>query len=139
MTATWRRWLGTPVVIGFLVLAVGAFLGWAARYWLIEPEDLYKVCLGAGKPWWCGVRETLITVTFTLVRGIYGWVAVACGVSAWLLRGRVVWFFVLLALFTGGMGLYLYAAAGAAFGLLLALLRLVRLDEISAQPPEFPY
>jgi hypothetical protein len=131
-----RRSTSFPVVIGLLVFATGCLIGWIGRYQLIEPDDLYQVCLGAQRPWWCEVRQDLIAATFT-VRGIYGWIAAGSAVASWLLDGPIVAAFVMLALLAGGMGLFLYAAAGAALGVLLAFLRLARLREIMAKPPEF--
>jgi hypothetical protein len=138
VTSTTRRWLRDPVAVGVGVFLLGCLLGHTARFVLIEPEDLYRTCLGGGRPAWCEPRDLLIVFTFTLVRGIWGWIALGCGVAAWLLDGRVVAVFVMAALLAGGVGLYLYAAPAAAFGTLLALLRLVRLREI-AMRQQFHY
>lgn len=131
-----RRVLSHPVILGLMLLVAGCFAGWAGRYLLIEPEHLYRTCLGAAAPWWCALRQDLIRATFT-VRGIYGWASAAAAVAAWLLDGPLVAVFVLLALLTGGLGLFLYAASSAALGVLLALLRLVRLPELLMKPPDF--
>ena len=125
-------WLASG--LGVLVLAWA--VGWYGRYHLIEPEELYRTCLAEARPWWCAVRQQLIGATFA-VRGIYGWVSLGAAAAGWLLEGRIVVPCVLIALGAGGLGLELYSTGTAALGVLLALLRLSRLDEILAQPPKF--
>jgi hypothetical protein len=127
-----RFWL----CAGLASLAIGFFAGWFGRYKLIEPENLYRVCLAASQPWWCGLRQRLIEATFT-IRGIYGFVSVGAALAGWFLERWLVAFCVMLALLAGGLGLELYATSTAALGVLLALLRLSRLDEVLAQPPKF--
>jgi len=121
---------------GLGALVLGCLAGWYGRYHLIEPEELYRTCLAEPRPWWCGPRQRLIGATFT-VRGIYGWVSLGAALAGWLLEGRLVAPCVLIALAAGGLGLELYSAPVAALGVLLALLRLSRLDEVLAQPPKF--
>lgn len=118
------------------MLVLGWAVGWYCRYHLIEPEDLYRTCLAEARPWWCALRQRLIGATFT-VRGIYGWVSLAAATAGWLLEGRIVAPCVLIALAAGGLGLELYSTSTAALGVLLALLRLSRLDEVLAKPPKF--
>lgn len=130
-----RRFL--PWLAGSLgVLVLGWALGWFGRYHLIEPEELYRTCLAEARPWWCALRQRLIVATFT-VQGIYGWVSMVAAVAGWLLEGRLVAPCVVIALAAGGLGLELYSTSTAALGVLLALLRLSRLDEVLAQPPKF--
>lgn len=119
------RLLRLPLVAGLLVLAASCQAGLIARYRIIEPDDIYALCLPEARPGWCAPRDALIFITYTFS---FGLTAVAAGLLAWCLRGRAALGCALFALLSGGIGLYLYQTGWSALGVLLALLRLPRLE-----------
>ena len=122
------------VVIGLIALLAGCLLGWAARYFVIEPDQMPALCAAALPPAWCAARELLIDVTF---RGTWGLAAVGAAVAAWVVRGRTAAACAAIGLFAGGLGLYLYDTGWAASGVLAALLRLPRVSENTPDSREF--
>jgi hypothetical protein len=126
------RLLRLPLVAGLIVLAVSCRAGLIARYRIIEPDDLYALCLPESRPAWCVPRDTLIYITYTFS---FGYAAVAAAVLAWWCRGRMAWWCAVIALLSGGIGLYLYQTGWSALGVLLALLRLTRLEHRAPQAP----
>jgi hypothetical protein len=141
-------------LLGLLLLAAGSYLGWAARFMVIEPQALHTLCEAAAPPALCAVRDALIVLTFPphygqagLVhaapcrRGIRGcrtlrrWLALA--VLAWFTRCHAAAGFAAAALFVGGVGLYLYDPAWSVPAVLAALLRLPRIGEEPPDPREF--
>jgi hypothetical protein len=122
------------LVIGLAMLVAGCVFGRGARYFMIEPAAVHALCAASLAPGWCDARALLIAVTF---RGTWGIAAVAGAAAAWLLRGRVAAACAVMALFAGGLGLYLYDTSWAASGILAALLRLARVAEDPPDPREF--
>lgn len=122
------------VIIGLVSLAMGCLLGWATRYFIVEPDQMQALCAAVPPPAWCAARLLLIELTF---RGTWGLVAVGAAVAAWVLRGPAPAVFVVIALLAGGIGLYLYDTNWAASAVLAALLRLPRLGEDPSDPREF--
>lgn len=122
------------LLAGLLALAVGCLLGWLGRYFLIEPTAIQSLCAAGTAPAWCAPRELLITVTFG---GWWGRAAVASALLGWVVRRRAAAACALVALFTGGLGLFLYDATWAASGVLAALLRLPRIVDEPPDPREF--
>jgi hypothetical protein len=124
------RVLRLPLVAGLLILAISSRVGWTARYVVIEPDDLYGICLPDVRPWWCAPRDTLIFVTYAFS---FGYASVAAALLAWWCRPRAASMFAMVALASGGIGLYLYQTTWSALGVLLALLRLPRLPHHLSQ------
>jgi hypothetical protein len=127
------RALRIPLVTGLVLLAVSCRAGLVARYRIIEPDDIYALCLPESRPAWCVPRDTLIWITYTFS---FGYVAFGAAALAWLTRGRIAWWCAMLALSSGGIGLYLYQTGWSALGVLLGLLRLARLERKASQPHE---
>lgn len=122
------------LIIGLIALAAGCVLGWASRYFVIEPDQVGALCAGMLPPAWCAARSLLISVTF---HGAYGFTAAGAAVTTWVLRGRTAAAFAVVALFVGGLGLYLYDTSWSASAVLVALLRLPRVGEEPPDPREF--
>lgn len=128
------RWLPAPESLAAhpVVRALPAVLRQAApfggavalalvvRHLVIEPAPIAHIC--DPDPWAgaCAVR-TLVLLAF--VRQGIGWVAVAAGLVATLMRRRRL---AQLALVAGGAGLVLYSFTLSAIGALLGLLVLAR-------------
>jgi hypothetical protein len=94
----------------------------AARVLLIEPPEPGWACQAAdGRPWWCPLRLGAIDV---LEAGLLGIVSLAAAVAALAGGGRRI---TGLAILSGTAGLVLFSTGPAALGLLLALIRAVRL------------
>ena len=122
------------MLAGLIALASGCLLGWASRYFVIEPDQIAALCAVQLPPAWCAARSLLIAVTF---HGVYGFAAVGAAVAAWVLRRRTAVAFAVFALFVGGLGLYLYDTGWAASAVLIALLRQPRVGEDPPDPREF--
>jgi hypothetical protein len=103
-----------------LPAAVVVACAFALRRFAIEPAAIAHAC--DPSPWSgaCAARSALI---LTFVDQEIGWIALAAGVVATLLRSRRV---ASLALACGGAGLVLYSYEPAAVGALLGLLVLAR-------------
>ena len=127
---TGTRILRLPIVAGLVVLAVSCETGLFARYRIIEPDHIYAICLPEARPGWCAPRDTLIYITYTFR---FGYAAAAAALLACWFRARAAWWCAMLALLSGGIGLYLYQTGWSAAGVLLALLRLMRLER---RPPQ---
>ncbi len=99
---------------------VALALALLARYLVVEPAPIAHDC--DPRPWsgLCTLR-TLLIASFS-TQGL-GWVALAAGVVATLLRSRRL---AQLALFFGASGLVLYSFESSAVGALLGMLVLVR-------------
>ncbi|GIK35927.1 MAG: hypothetical protein AMXMBFR45_02210 [Gammaproteobacteria bacterium] len=121
-------------LFGLLLLAAGSYLGWAARFMVIEPQSLHTLCEAAAPPALCAVRDALIVLTFP---PHYGQAGLALAVLAWFTRRRTAAGFAAAALFVGGAGLYLYDPAWSVPAVLAALLRLPRIGEEPPDPREF--
>lgn len=93
---------------GVALAALTAFLGYAVRYGLVEPDRFGAACERTN-PWWCLPRRLFIV--FTEWNG-FGWLSLA--LAAWaaisLFRDRDPLAPALLALGFGGAGLLLYNA-----------------------------
>ena len=122
------------LLLGLLVLAAGTYLGWAARFMVIEPQALHTLCETAAPPALCALRDALIALTFP---PHYGQAGLALAVLAWFTRRRAAAGFAVAALFAGGLGLYLYDPAWSTPAVLAALLRLPRVGEEPPDPREF--
>lgn len=122
------------LAIGWAVVAAGCLIGWLCRFFVIEPERLQALCSVAHAPAWCEARTLLLALTFP---PRYGMVSVAAAAVCWALRRRPAAAAAYMALFAGGLGLYLYDTGWATSGLLAALLRLPRIGEEPPDPREF--
>ncbi len=108
-----------------LLLAAAIGAGLYVRYGLIQSTPIGLMCQGGGQmaaepAWYCGPRHLLWQIGD--VDG-WGWAAILGGLFSILFGWRTAIVFAILA---GGAGLALYNAGPAAFGLLLALMRLAR-------------
>lgn len=120
----WLALLGVAQPLGGVLLAtITAGLGYAIRYWFIEPETQGAACEGGG-PWWCPLRAGIIDATQW---GVLGIVAAILAVAAIVLaaRGQRSTLPAMAAMAVGGAGLTLYnatwsAIAVVAMGLLLS-------------------
>jgi len=118
-----RAW---PAVAGAAAVLVVTLL---LRHFVIEPAAIAHACDPV--PWQgaCAARSTLI---LTFVNQEVGWLALAAGVVATLVRGVRL---ARLALWAGCAGLVLYSYEPAAVGGLLGLLVLVRAAAAPASTP----
>jgi hypothetical protein len=98
----------------------GLGFGFYVRYGLIESTPIGLMCQGVDPAWFCTPR--LWVIDFNLGNG-WSWAALTGGVLAILFGWRAA---IALGLVAGAAGLVLYNAGPAGFGLLLALMRLVR-------------
>lgn len=114
--AALARQFGPWLVLGLAALGAGLYL----RYGVIESTPIGLMCQGADPAWFCLPRFSLIQ--FNFMDG-WGWAALAGGILAMLFGWR--WAMV-LGIVAGAAGLVLYNAGPAGFGLLLAVMRLVR-------------
>jgi hypothetical protein len=107
----------TPWVL-LLLASIGA--GLYGRYGLIQSTPIGLMCQGIDPAWYCAPRHLLWQIG-----DMNGWgvAAMVGGVAALLFGWRAA---IVLGIVAGGAGLALYNAGPAAFGLLLALMRLVR-------------
>lgn len=125
---------GTTLVAGWLLLVLATLAGWAARFRVIEPEDLQALCSGPRPPAACAWRDQLLVLTFP---PRFGLVAVAAAALAWMLRGRLAAACTGVALVAGGLGLFLFDTGWAASAVVAALLRLPRIGEEPPDPQQF--
>lgn len=112
--AFYRRLLG---VLGWA--GAGLIVGWAVRFFAIEPEAIGRACLETAASWGCGLRQGLIALFHF---GILGGVGAAAGLYA--VYGRRRWRKVATraALVAGGLALALYNAGLGAVAVVLGLL-----------------
>jgi len=103
-----------------LLMLLGLAFGLYGRYGLIESTPTGLMCQSADPAWYCPLREGLIQFNFW---NGWSWVAMTGGILALLFGWRAA---IALGLAAGAAGLVLYNAGPAGFGLLLALMRLVR-------------
>jgi hypothetical protein len=107
-----------------LLLAASIGFGAYGRYGLIQSTPIGLMCQGAipgaDPAWYCGPRHLLWQIGNV---GGWSWAAMLGGFLALFFGWRVA---IIVALVAGGAGLSLYNSGPAAFGLLLALMRLVR-------------
>lgn len=120
-TAGCRR---IAIAVGLIGFGLG--VGFALRYFLVQAPELAWACGATAKPWWCGLREGVISVFRWQGLGL---IAVVAGALALFRRGsaantrtRAAG----VALMTGAAGLLLYAPELSAAGLLLGSLRTAR-------------
>ncbi len=108
------------IVLALISLSTGLYL----RYGLIESTPIGLMCQGtipgADPAWFCAPR--LWVIQFNYWNG-WSWAALTGGVLALLFGWRAA---IALGIAAGAAGLVLYNAGPAGFGLLLALMRLVR-------------
>lgn len=110
-----RRYLPW-IALALASLAMGLYL----RYGLIESTPTGLMCQGEAPAWFCAPR--LWVIQFNFWNG-WSWAALTGGVLALLFGWRAA---IALGIAAGAAGLVLYNAGPAGFGLLLALMRLVR-------------
>ena len=110
----------------FLAGALGIAL-WA-RYGLIEPVSMATTCNATSMPMRCIVRDYVIVTT---IFPLWGYIALAAGLSALLMRRFDL---TLLALVAGAIVLVLYAGASAAAGFLLGWITLAGLGARERPP-----
>jgi hypothetical protein len=103
-----------------LLLALSVGLGLYGRYGLIQSTPIGLLCQSADPAWFCGPRHLLWQIGDA---NGWAWAAILGGGAAILFGWRAA---IVLAIVAGGAGLSLYNAGPAAFGLLMALMRLVR-------------
>ncbi|WP_374656357.1 hypothetical protein [Dongia sp.] len=103
-----------------LLLLLSLGFGVYVRYGLIQSTPIGLMCQASEPAWFCGPRHLLWQIGN--MNG-WGWGAMIGGMLAILFGWRAA---IVLAIVAGGAGLALYNAGPAAFGLLLALMRLVR-------------
>lgn len=113
------------------VLAVVAVVSFAVRFLVIEPRDAAHLCATGAGPWWCAIRDPLVTLVFPWSG--FGWVSLGLGVAGFALGCRKV---AVAALLVGLPGLILYDAEMAAVGVVLALLVVSRAPASGVAPPE---
>lgn len=128
------RALRVPLIAGLCMLALSCRAGLVARYRVIEPDAIYALCLPQIRSGWCLPRDGLIFLTYTYS---FAWITVVAALLAWLVRGRLAMALAMLSLASGGLGLYLYQTGWSALGVLLALLRLLRHEQLAAQATQF--
>ena len=104
------------------LLLLGASIGFGAygRYGLIQSTPIGLMCQSAEPAWYCAPRHLLWRIGDI---GGWSWAAMLGGFLALFFGWRVA---IAVAIVAGGAGLSLYNSGPAAFGLLLALMRLVR-------------
>jgi len=101
-----------------LLAAIG--FGLYGRFGLIQSTPIGLMCQSAEPAWYCGPRHLLWQIGDM---GGWSWAAMLGGIAALLFGWRAA---IVMAIIAGGAGLALYNAGPCAFGLLLALMRLVR-------------
>lgn len=117
-----------PILGAVLLAAAGFAVGWLLRYQWIEPIALGILCKeGLVAPWWCGPRTALIVA----VQALPGRALVpVLAAGLWAIRDeRLARHFGLAVLFLAGMGLILYNTGPAVVALVVAGLRLIRLEK----------
>lgn len=106
------------------ILIVGLVAGLVAmclRRQLIEPDAMGRLCGTEGAPWWCILRQWLVT---GFVNNAYGIASIAAVVAAMVARqAALAW----LGLVAGIVGCILYRFDPAGAGVLLSALVLARL------------
>lgn len=112
LMADLRRHVGSSLLAA-LVLSIVLAAG--LRYGLMESDLLHGLCAAGADDWRCTVRQWAPQL---FMHERVGLAALALGVLALLTRLRPL---AALAVLAGGAGLVLYAADGAAVGLLLGL------------------
>jgi len=114
---SWPTWAGAVAVLVATLLL---------RHFVIEPAAIAHACDPA--PWLgaCALRSTVI---LSFVNQEVGWLALAAGLVATLVRG--VWP-ARLAVWAGVAGLVLYSYEPAAVGALLGLMVVVRAAAVPA-------
>jgi hypothetical protein len=115
LSALARR-VGPWLVLALAALGAGLYI----RYGLIESTPTGLMCQSAARAWYCLPRDAVIQ--FNLYNG-WSWAAMIGGLLAILFGSRSA---VVLGIVAGAAGLALYNAGPAGFGLLLALMRLLR-------------
>ena len=103
------------------LLVVGMLAAWL-RYGLIQPSHIAALCGDADSPGWCPLRQLMVLGFLHNVYGVLALVAAACALFS--RRLAVAWLAAALGLFA----LELYCYQSGALALLLACLRLLRLQ-----------
>jgi len=121
-----------PILGALLVAVTGFAVGWVLRYQWIEPVAIGVLCdEAANAPLWCGPRSALIVSAQSGPGRVF-----VAGLAAllWLVRGeaaaRRLGLFVL---FLAGFGLIFYNTGPAVIALVIAGLRLIRLEKAAPQ------
>lgn len=118
-TPPFKAWLAR-VWPWLLLLAVSIGFGAYGRYGLIQSTPIGLMCQSAEPAWFCAPRHLLWQIGNI---GGWSWAAMIAGFAALFFGWRAA---IVVAIVAGGAGLSLYNAGPAAFGLILALMRLVR-------------
>lgn len=114
-----KAWL-TRAWPWLLLLLASIGFGLYGRYGLIQSTPIGLMCQSAEPAWFCAPRHLLWQIGNM---GGWSWAAMIAGVTALLFGWRLA---IIVAIVAGGAGLALYNAGPCAFGLILALMRLVR-------------
>lgn len=118
---TWRR-----AVPWLALLVVGGATAWL-RYGLIQPSAMAAWCSDVGSPWWCTLRQWLV---LGFLHDVYGVAAlVAAAFALFSRRLAVAWVAAALGMFA----LEMFCFEAGAFALLIACLRLLRVQ--AGTPP----
>ncbi len=106
---------------------VALSLALLARHLVVEPAHIAHACDPA--PWsgWCAARTLLV---FSFATQGLGWLSLAAGAAATLMRSRRA---AQLSLVAGSAGLVLYSFGPSALGALLGLLVLARVPTMPRQ------
>lgn len=118
--STWKLFYWA---VGLCALAI------AFRYLVIEFRPVATLCETDAPPFWCGIRQIIITVFYSDAIGI---ASLAAALLAFLLYSqRGSRFIAMLAVLLGAPAIVLYSADVAVPGFLIGMLRLLR-DERGA-------
>ena len=128
-TASKPRLHWTIVKIGVTVLAAFAVAA-AARYGLVERDDLGPACDVLSAPWWCELRMLVIRA---FVNDVFGRASVALAALALWRRSAVA---AHLAVAVGTCGMVLYSFTWSGVGVLGGAMVLARLQGQWAQDRE---
>lgn len=116
-----------PILGALLLAAAGYAIGWVLRYEWIEPVALGILCKeGLTVPWWCGPRTALIVSVQALPGRA---VVLVLSLLLWRVRGETAarWFGFAV-MFLAGAHLILFNAGPSVVALVIAGLRLIRLE-----------
>ena len=123
MRPAWR--LALPWLL-LLAVGLGAL---ALRFGLVESSAIGALCSDRHAPWWCTWREWVV---YGFLHQIYGVLALLAAAAALFSRRQALaWLGAALAVFA----LQLYCVEPAALALLLACLRLLRLQADARRAP----
>jgi hypothetical protein len=118
--STWRVFCWA---VGLCALAI------AFRYLVIELRPVAAMCEADAPPFWCAIRQSIITVFYSDAIGSASLAAAVLSFVLYLQRGSR--FIAVLAVLLGAPAIVLYSADIAVPGFLIGMLRLLR-DERGA-------